>query len=877
MAHGRRKYRWRWVTTRFKIGDGFDGHIANITYYDLESSPLLQFADGTHAKQLTLDAAGQAGLSVQATGEFSYLTSSNPLARMKVGIVANDSISGINLISTSEYQQLASLSYDVLGAVQSFDRFKELYVGSGNYGTEQTLAERLLAFVMDHTRTDIHLDGYKELTALKGVLSLLRRIPEARVLVPHVQTLIDYFNSQGETGTGATLTYAAADEIYKRLQPALRGQRVDLEEITLPLLVLAEMISAVPTAADRLASSIVSAEDFKTWMRFLSLPAEGWVGYEPPVPPLNSQCGDSADYQIMTSTPELSLPVLPCRMTGVRAGTLINGFFNDSPALATNPEMLPPVLYEFLDHLPYADIYIRKYLFSAPQLQLSWLDDLGLVKEAQAAFPAIIVGVVIRYAIQRAARKGVKKAVKNLVTFMLGKSNSRIQPLLLLASIGYLESRITGEGCGAAGENCVRIKGEENGDIAKAIRSLEKKLLLNILFRGRVSDEGINARGELICGFTYDTHGAAFELFMTAFFHLLHEQRGLPEYEILALQKRNEVVPISLEKGKLFSQAPSPDTAKKYATFIRNTDIVLKGDTDKPWYIEVKSYPAHDKRYPNHNDDVTKGNINAKFPLWKRGGKRRTTVHRQLIMDAILTQDNFADTGIRATEKQAADFRWYFQDWQPSRQQSNLRLRHPGNSVTRIKVAGEGGKTAFQYIREERLSRLAHEKDAASQQFVAWNLGRPTDLSLPANRTMYHYVIGAGDGGLKKRVKKFSLLSILAGETGDDIDPIIDRDGVLQILKDGLGMDARLADMIENPENYEDRVIEHLNQLGAGLARELEKLTRLESEGIKATYEEVLRHYQQLGQETGRLEEQIDKALEEVLEAIPNSGADQCF
>jgi hypothetical protein len=346
------------------IGNGFAGHIAGMTYYDLESSPLLQFDDGTISREVVLDGNGAGNLNVISTGEFKYSGTDKPLPSMLVGISANDTIGpGISLISTEEYQELASMSYDVLGSTQTFDRFKELFAGSHFYGSKEVLAERLLSYVMDHTQVDIHIDGYKELTALKGVLSLLRRMPEARTLVPYVQTLLDYFTAK-EAAQGATITYALAEEVYKRVQPLLRGQSVNIDEIALPLLVLGEMITDVPLAADRIAASVVSTEDFVTWLRFLSLPATGWVGYEPPVPPLESNCSDSDNYQVQTSTPELSLPLLPCRLTGQQAGAIINSFFDQTPGLAENPELLPPTIFEILENLPMADTYLRKYLFN---------------------------------------------------------------------------------------------------------------------------------------------------------------------------------------------------------------------------------------------------------------------------------------------------------------------------------------------------------------------------------------------------------------------------------------------------------------------------------------------------------------------------------
>lgn len=129
------------------------------------------------------------------------------------------------------------------------------------------------------------------------------------------------------------------------------------------------------------------------------------------ITPLESNCSDSDNYQVQTSTPELSLPLLPCRLTGQQAGAIINSFFDQTPGLAENPELLPPTIFEILENLPMADTYLRKYLFNNTFLQVASIDNPLAVKETKAIIPFLVV-LVVRYAVTQALKYAVKRAIK---------------------------------------------------------------------------------------------------------------------------------------------------------------------------------------------------------------------------------------------------------------------------------------------------------------------------------------------------------------------------------------------------------------------------------------------------------------------------------
>jgi len=120
----------------------------------------------------------------------------------------------------------------------------------------------------------------------------------------------------------------------------------------------------------------------------------------------------------------------------------------------------------FIEYAPYIELFWRPYIFQAPagaSLQIGWLDGLNPIANAHADLPEM--GSVI--AIWGRLAKQTGRRAENLMYFLMGRSNSRVHPVILMAAIFYLESRISGE--------CTNCKPITNTDVVKTIRSLEKK------------------------------------------------------------------------------------------------------------------------------------------------------------------------------------------------------------------------------------------------------------------------------------------------------------------------------------------------------------------------------------------------------------------
>lgn len=117
-------------------------------------------------------------------------------------------------------------------------------------------------------------------------------------------------------------------------------------------------------------------------------------------------------------------------------------------------------------------------------------------------------------------------------------------------------------------------------------------------------------------------------------------------------------------------------------------------------------------------------------------------------------------------------------------------------------------------------------------------------------------------------------MNFLAGTAAsDEFESILSEEDLNRILKNGLGFDSTLTDMVRNPDRYEEMAIEHLNGLIDGLAQSLEEYTGVDSEDVKEVYEQYI---EELREKQGAMGEAYDKALEKVLDIIPDSGISSC-
>ncbi|MCU7892438.1 MAG: hypothetical protein KZQ78_12830 [Candidatus Thiodiazotropha sp. (ex Ustalcina ferruginea)] len=616
------------------MGENYSGKISDFAYYDLASSPLLLFANGTENDVATLDAAGHGMVTVSFQGVLNAHQAGSQLSQVSVGLAVENEVNRINVVSESGFSQYAGLLAESIGAAPTQAQVNELFRDMATYNDSYYPLDKAVGMASD-------AGLYSETNALLSVLGSMEYMAEAQPIFPYVDQLQQFYGQFDNQ----QMVYAAADVLGKAVKSAVRHQPEELENLLLPLVVLSEMIQSRPSAATLLGASVKSKEDFQTWMDFLALPADGWPGLFPPRPALDATDCSVIAPDIYTDKP-FALSITPCRLTGALAGDWINTLADNDADIAADPHNLVVFVNRLYDVLPVATVSIRKFLFGeTDQQQTTSLSDF-FIPQAHAAVPVAVVIAKFVKVLKNAGMKGVK----NYRAFLSGKSNSRIDPLLMMFIMSYLEGAIA--------------SGDFNGieGVEDRINSLISKAITRVVVTGKLKEQSLNQNNELVCKMWEGSHGAMFELMVIAFYHALSKADDY--YTIDGLDLSTEV------------KLANPDDTK-YTSFIRKPDIVLKGGQEKPVWVELKSVQAH--RY--FQSPPGWSTLKKKWPLWsakdrnKKGGKAKSTYHRQFSLDYIATRTLTIDG---EDQNLASEMRWLVHNWTTKGQNVGRRKVDPG-------------------------------------------------------------------------------------------------------------------------------------------------------------------------------------------------------
>jgi hypothetical protein len=138
---------------------------------------------------------------------------------------------------------------------------------------------------------------------------------------------------------------------------------------------------------------------------------------------------------------------------------------------------------------------------------------------------------------------------------------------------------------------------------------------------------------------------------------------------------------------------------------------------------------------------------------------------------------------------------------------------------------------------------------------------------------MYSKLRSLGDGGLRSRIKVFSLTGILGMEAVDGADDEISREELLVMLKEGIGLEEEDIDIINDAEKYQEKVLEHLTALKDQIAEELDALPGIDSEEVKEVYEEILKELQE---KRSLLDEIETEVIDDLAKLFPDFGSTSC-
>jgi len=693
------------------LGQGYSGLIADFALYDPHSEPLLVFPSNDDIEQdIVYDPQGLAHITLKSQGLLdSY-------AQRAIALKADEQIIGaVMLVSHKRLSNALMMISSLTDAPSGSDIGLEL-----QYRLQHNQAPLLLAKnLIGHTH---NTEQYTRKEAMIVLLSALYSLPDSHKIQAYIQPMQQIIDQSNNIH----FIHSAIDSIGANIQQALSGEASALAKSQLLIKALAEIKTDSPGMVDYILNSINGRQAFETWQQFFSLPARGWLGYRPPIPALDSLCTDTGPL-FKSQVSGIDIPLIPCRVTGEVGNALLQVILDDSPSLIKTPHMLPPLLKDSMDTLPFLDARSKRDFFytiakgAVVQNVLEQSDSLSFVSEAHAVPPIMLAAGAVARIMARASVKMAANAAKNIKSFLLGHSNSRENPMKVLSSMVYLMSRTPAVdedeegwlGC----TDCKLIAGGDI-DVAKKVKSLFTLFFKNLSWRGHFN-EFTAYTPELECKIWDNTHGKLFEIIMLAYFHARFEYKQKDNmFEISDIQQRNKVW--------LVEKDDKTGKKKRYTYFYRDSDIVLKSTTSGglPIMVELKSAQA---RKAKKNFEPSK--FTKKYPLWSVNKGKGYSIHRQLVLDNIAkTEVTLPDPD--ETYQVSSDYFWLWHDWkEPDKKRESSR--DPGVSIWDQKnVKLNGQKKSWPNAGEAlrvKLSALSMKKNAKARKIIQTTLNTDKD------------------------------------------------------------------------------------------------------------------------------------------------------
>lgn len=386
------------------------------------------------------------------------------------------------------------------------------------------------------------------------------------------------------------------------------------------LLVWGELLAASPEAAKVIGQAIQNKTDLWTWLRYLSLPANGWAGEVIPIPNADKTCDLVApDINVGTI---LEYSSVPCRVTGPVVAEVINNWVAEDEEIAADKRLLTRQIEIIIASLKGAPLEFTKMVFTSDahnQVTSNW----SPTSKAYAT-PALMAARLMVFSLKVGAKAGYGNAPANLLNFFKNRTSSRFDAHQILAAIAYLESRR--EGGEFACEGCKFIDEE-------VFKQIDKNLIawfngLSLAKDGAILEE---KQQRLMCTFSNQAHGAALELVGTAAYHALYEFGGDAgvtnpgQYEILSADKYIRIPLRDQKEGEEEDYIRVAD-----GDYGRVPDLIMKGEkAEKRYWIEFKSW-RRGKNFKRTSD----GSISIK--PWKLAIKTSSQyphAHKQHFLD----------------------------------------------------------------------------------------------------------------------------------------------------------------------------------------------------------------------------------------------------
>ena len=542
----------------------------------------------------------------------------------------------------------------------------------------------------------------------------------------------------------------------------------DFRKLIIFFKIMSELYDTSFETFEFVVSGINGGSDLKVWQDYFSLPADGWIGHTPPVPALEVSCSDSIP--LVAIEEGVELPVLACRQTGedvilfldsVAAGDLSKIDAEDFLHVLEN-------LRQFVTMMPLESrrslVSTRSQLFAASMIGRS-----DYIDSAHAFVPVIpILAMVARVGLRLS-----KEGIKNIISFSMGRSNSRVSPLWFYGSYLFLLNEIESEGeC----ERCL-----DPGFIDE-INRIFTFVMRSVLYKNKLY--GVSNDGVLECKIWEASHGKVFEMLAIAYFHAMYKFMGDERYEVLSLQEQRSVVISRYSRKENFEDLPSIQ---------RYSDVVLKGSGSRGVIVELKSAQA---RFSDAKFSWAK--FSRKFPLWSAKRNRHTTFHRQMISDHALANEYKTAEGIVSPIYD--DYIWLWQDWSRDAPRRYKRSRDPGVSLWEQKEGVKDGAGNSGVALREHMKN--HGSNARAVRTIQRMFGHTVIPYVPLNGRVAGFPA-------YKRFDKLSAESLVAGQLEEHIDNFIDKD-----INDALLFLGDVSDKVERMEEALYKARKELRESG---------------------------------------------------------------
>lgn len=180
----------------------------------------------------------------------------------------------------------------------------------------------------------------------------------------------------------------------------------------------------------------VSAQDLAAWFDHFTKPADGWIGLSYQIPKVDAtDCGAIEKNVFVNSALPMSFET--CRQKGSNVAKWVRAVAFDDIEMYNNPKKFVDFLVFMKDTMPLVDSYFKKNAYKVTETDTS----ISLFSKAYAN-PAVGVLRVVSVL----AKQGAKRALL-AARFYGGRANHRVDPLIMLIVMGYLDTRLNDGSC----------------------------------------------------------------------------------------------------------------------------------------------------------------------------------------------------------------------------------------------------------------------------------------------------------------------------------------------------------------------------------------------------------------------------------------------